>query len=531
MNIQSENSQCFSSLPCLVRNSSYTAGAPDSIIEKLAELQGSVAQTSMVSVKPTESIDQYELIVSKLLNSLPLDRILSLIDSCHFYLNDIYFPYDIGMMKLKLKKMYTDDHSFILNDNTYFKPLVLATLALGRFYERIFDDSNRALLMYSLMIIGPLNGIYSKKESYLVVSVYTLASYYFRSIGQEADALLYSSLALQIAVGIGLYRHEKSKTRVEELKSRIMWVSFGAARTLSTKMGSELWMTSAQITRSLPQHIQLVPADSVELQGIDSDEFRSYTDLVCIGELIYKVLYPKVPFDDLIGGLRTVIRQLALWNISLPSGCKFDQGYPKRTPKKRRFVCSLHLNYCFCVYLLLVPLLYGFVERILKSSNQVILDGNLLELVKLCLNSAAMTLDLISNCYNHKVLAVYGSMDLDYLCSAAISFFLGTVLEVSTKDTQRNLQRCIQLIKRMGECGNTCAWNKLDRLEDLISSYKKHKKAKVKLLTTSPKALSEELTIPNQSWYIGASILGSLDGLTDTDLNLWKEGFENLSQS
>lgn len=537
--IEKKEIHCLSHLPYLATASNFTVGSADDIMAKLTRMQTFQETFNSKNINDDlqntnqmiSQVDFYSIKVRSLMEKLNIAQVLELIDKCFFFLNDIYFPYDIELMKSKLdNKQYQAEFSvFLSHETSFFKPLVLVTIALGRYYNGIDDKTNNALIMYSLMLIGPAIDLKLKIDSHLVVSIYTIVSYYFRSIGREADSMLYSSMAMQVAAAIGLHNKEDQWSPEEELKSRIMWVSFGASRTLSAKMGSAVIIDSSEIKRSLPS-FQYHTA-------LGHNEFYTYIRLACIGEEIYKLFYPKTLNVDLMNGLKLIIQKLSRWNLSLPESCKFDKDFNQKTQRQKRFVCSLHLNYCYCIYLLTVPLLYSLVETGERNSSGKDLDESISDLITMCLNAATMTVNIMSYCHSCGILAVYGVMDVDYINSAALSLFMAhDVLHFKHPGCQENLRKSVLLMKNIASAGNGCAWMKLDKLDNLIQTYRcielenspKHdQKYSPK---QSPTALSDDI-LPNPSWYINSDVLGTINGLTEEDLDIWKRGSSTLANT
>lgn len=558
----------------------YVSGSSDGIVKKLAEMQRPhenlgvrvAPDTLQSSSEMKEEIDNCGQKLQHLMRNLTLKDALRLIDQCHFYLNDIYFPYDVNLLKLKLQRYYkpvTHFTSFLQEEKTYFKPLVFLTIALGKRYFGESDDMTQSLVSYSLMLVSPIINLRAQSENYLVVSVYTMASFYFRSMNLEDDAIMYSNLALQFATHINLYRIKREDKLQDEIKSRVMWVSFGTNRTLSAKMGNPFILSAKQITRPLPKMISydeeenIIPRQdgySLEDRCPNEEDFQFYIQLTCVAEQICRVIYSQKSPENLMSNLENIIQKLISWNSTLPENYQFDETSNINDRKRKRLICSLHLNYCFCIHLTTIPVLYSFVEQKKKSQDQIpMINQNLTELITICINAAEMTVNILMDLNKEKSLALFGVMDLDYLYSAALAFFMcGDVLCLRTVENKKSLGSCLYLLGEMSRYGNESAKLKYQRLLDLINTYRKQNfKPKEPIETESTAAAEnpiplEDLTNPNvadildtpgsppplgdearplyNAKFMDGSVLETFQGLTDSDLNIWEEGYKNLQQ-
>lgn len=556
----------------------YVSGSSDGIVTKLAEMQHPhmnlgvrvAPDTLQSSSEMKDEIDNCGQMLQHLMKSLTLKDALRLIDQCHFYLNDIYFPYDVRLLKLKLQRYYrpvTHFTSFLQEEKTYFKPLVLLTIALGKRYFGESDNMTQSLVSYSLMLISPIVNLRSQSENYLVVSVYTMASFYFRSMNLEDDAIMYSNLALQFAMHINLHHFKRENKLQEEIKSRVMWVSFGTNRTLSAKMGNPFILSAKQITRPLPKIISydeegnIIPREdgySLQDRCPNEEDFQFYIRLTRVAEQICKVIYSQKSPQNLMSNLEDIIQKLISWNSTLPENYRFDKTSSTKDSKKRRLICSLHLNYCFCIHLTTIPVLYSFVEQKKKAQDQVpAINQNLTELITICINAAEMTVNILMDLNKERSLALFGVMDLDYLYSAALAFFMcGDVLSIRTAENKKSLGSCLLLLGEMSGNGNDSAKMKYQRLLDLINTYRKQNpKPKQKIETDpttessivlddmantddpdianapgSPPPLGDESRTLENARFMDGSVLETFQGLTDSDLNIWEDGYRNLQQ-
>ncbi|KAF6014383.1 hypothetical protein HII13_000728 [Brettanomyces bruxellensis] len=556
----------------------YVSGSSDGIVTKLAEMQHPhmnlgvrvAPDTLQSSSEMKDEIDNCGQMLQHLMKSLTLKDALRLIDQCHFYLNDIYFPYDVRLLKLKLQRYYrpvTHFTSFLQEEKTYFKPLVLLTIALGKRYFGESDNMTQSLVSYSLMLISPIVNLRSQSENYLVVSVYTMASFYFRSMNLEDDAIMYSNLALQFAMHINLHHFKRENKLQEEIKSRVMWVSFGTNRTLSAKMGNPFILSAKQITRPLPKIISydeegnIIPREdgySLQDRCPNEEDFQFYIRLTRVAEQICKVIYSQKSPQNLMSNLEDIIQKLISWNSTLPENYRFDKTSITKDSKKRRLICSLHLNYCFCIHLTTIPVLYSFVEQKKKAQDQVpAINQNLTELITICINAAEMTVNILMDLNKERSLALFGVMDLDYLYSAALAFFMcGDVLSIRTAENKKSLGSCLLLLGEMSGNGNDSAKMKYQRLLDLINTYRKQNpKPKQKIETDpttessivlddmantddpdianapgSPPPLGDESRTLENARFMDGSVLETFQGLTDSDLNIWEDGYRNLQQ-
>ncbi|GME82636.1 unnamed protein product [Ambrosiozyma monospora] len=426
--------------------------------------------------------------VNQFLKHLDLQTAFGLVEICHFYLNDVYFPYDIHLMKLKIRKFYRPVicfEKFLEDDDTLFKPLLLMTFALGKRYkgevksDSIIDD----LLHYSLWFVNPIINIKKHPLNYLIVAVYTITSLYFRSRSMDDDAVLYSNFGLQFATHLKLHEAEPGPTDNKEmqLKSRIIWTCYGINRTTSAKMGDPHLLSFDDITRDYPTLQSydddgklISTASSEDDYNSQSSEFKYYVELTHVAEDIYNVVYSNYTPYTLTTMLGGIIQKLIQWNASLPQSFRLENNINETNLKRKRLVCSLHLNYCFSIHLTTIPVIYNLVEKQKRAVEPVEINEKIYELVIICMNAAQMTVSILDSCLNDGMLAVFGVMDLDYIYSAALTFFMcGDVLKILTPDCNRLLDSCMFMLNEMSKGGNSTATIKYKNMQELISNSRK----------------------------------------------------------
>lgn len=544
------------SQPNMASDSSFVSGSSDGIVSELAAMQDHkihvntsvLPDTLESSMQMKQELQCYGSQCQQLMSELTLKDAYELIDKCHFFLNDIYFPYDVHLMKRKLNHQYSETtrfSRFLIDDRTYFKPLTLLTFALGERYFGKMADVIKPLVLYALLLVTPVINLRSKSDNYLIVSIYTMASFYFRAINKENDAIMYSNLSLQFAAHIKLQLSEELDPFTKEMKARVMWISFGTNRTLSAKMGCPFTLSSSQITRELPALVSYNEDGSIVPETADTnpdkfpnrEDFKSYIDLTGVAEHICRVIYSKKSPENLISELRNIIQLLISWNQSLPQHYKMEDAMENRTIKQRRLVSSLHLNYCFCIHLTTIPILYSLVEQKKKyPTKNLDINANLTELITICINSAEMTINILMNCHKDHSIATFGVMDLDYIYSAALSFFMcGDVLDIKAQDNRALLDSCLFLIKEMSMAGNLYAKKEYDKLAYLIEAYRRQNSTveqieQVKTANENDASTGDNSTTSNNLWVMDTSVLDTLQGLTDEDLGIWEDGYKNLQE-
>jgi len=540
----------------------FSSESADGIITKLAELNSSESERRQIksdilksSNEMKQEINKCDEKVQSMIRKLTLQEALDLIDQCHFYLNDIYFPYDVSLMKERLCRAFrpvTRLQTFLQQEKTYFKPLVLLTFALGKQYIGHSGNDCDCLTSYSLLLVSPITKLKERQENYLLVSIFTMAGFYFRSVGREDDSILYSNLALQFASQINLYKPDNSTDLAEqELKSRILWICFGANRTLSAKMGNQFILDSSKIQRPLPiftsYHNTNHPISLNNTQFI-RDAFRFYIELTFIAEDICKVIYTKNYPKGLTKNLKSIIHHLIAWSSKLPEELRIKGASMILDKKRRRLVFSLNLNYCFCIHLSIIPILYG-VEKQRKVSKILSSDlaKGVTDLINVCINSAEMTLKILQGCQEAGILANFGVMDLDYAYAGALTFLLcGKILGIEKKRTSNLLDRNLKLLKGMASKGNIAAVQRLQRLDNLMTAGKKKKLCAKITKRTKPRAnfsstsvlgegveMRKELSSNLDKKYeveIEKNLLQNFEGVSPGDLHLWEDGYKDAQR-
>ncbi|GMF60853.1 unnamed protein product [[Candida] boidinii] len=76
--------------------------------------------------------------------------------------------------------------------------------------------------------------------------------------------------------------------------------------------------------------------------------------------------------------------------------------------------------------------------------------------------------NLLVSCYNEKMLAMFGVLDLDYLYSAGLTFFMSKLLKLDYPESDELLNTCLYLINEMMKRGNHIAISKYETLKNLI---------------------------------------------------------------
>ena len=541
----------------------FSSDSADGIITKLAELHSSEsAEKNTIHLNVLKSsnemkqeINKCDQIVQSIIKNLTLAQALELIDKCHFYLNDIYFPYDVDLMKERLRKAFrpvTHLQTFLQQEKTYFKPLVLLTFALGKQYLGDSENDCDYLMSYSLLLVSPITKLKERHENYLLVSIFTMAGFYFRSIGRGDDSILYSNLALQFASQINLYKFDASDNVVQqELKCRILWICFGANRTLSAKMGNQFILDSSKIERPLPMFITYDSKNkpiSLSSTQFIRDAFRFYIELTFIAEDICNVIYTKNYPKGLTKNLRSIIHHLIAWSSKLPEELRIKDAFTIIDKKRRRLVFSLNLNYCFCIHLSIIPILYRMdkQERAhqLQSNN---IEKRVIDLISVCINSAEMTVRILQGCQKVGILADFGVMDLDYAYAAALTFFLcGKILGIQRTRTSNLLKKSLLLLKSMASKGNNAAIQRLQHLDNLMAARKiAFKNANVTAEGNSG-ADFQNMADPERELIIKSSLnnnlekepeldieenlLQTFEDISPKDLHLWEDGYKDAQE-
>lgn len=429
----------------------------------------------------------------------------------------------------------------------YWKPLALIIFAIGGRYNELNFVKTDDLILYSMEYLFPLNDIKSSNipDKYLIVSCFSSMSLYFRSISKDYDAVFYSNLSLQVGTHLRLHfqdgngdievfdnmnNNDNNKLYETEIKSRIWWCSYAINRSIGAKMGDPLLVSSmSEITRPFPTMINYdditgeIIKNTQEKYGYErfptQEDFKKYLDLSTISQQICNEFNAKlkastavsatgstttntIPANDINNkskntttssltiNLENIIQRLINWTKDLPNNLKVDSCFRPmnlKNRKNRRLVCSIHLNYGYCIYLTTIPIFYTLLEKNRSTSNLInstnnnsILNDkeklisnlnipkNVSELLNISLNAVKLMVNLLVSCYNEKMLAMFGVLDLDYLYSAGLTFFMSKLLKLDYPESDELLNTCLYLINEMMKRGNHIAISKYETLKNLI---------------------------------------------------------------
>ncbi|KAG7926752.1 hypothetical protein KL925_003037 [Ogataea polymorpha] len=453
------------------------------------------------------------------LESLTFQEAMFLVDRSHFFLNEIYFPYDVDLLKARLSQTYDPSRRFSnLEDHssTQFRALCFVVMALGTKYTRSSDPITGYLLSSALTLVLPCTQMKNEPENYVAVATLTLASLFFRSLGRDDDCMLYSNMAIQLASHIGLNKNEPAHMQQEaDIRARVFWVSYGLNKTLAAKMGEPSLLQSKDISCPLPQMLcKDVPNTTAAAQ------FATYIKLSAISEDIFRAIYRLGKTSDWTETLGGIIQQLVRWNETLPRELQLQYIVTSDDLKHKRLVCSLHLNRCFCIHLTTIPFLYSLVEM-KKTDPDFKISTDLCELLTICLNAAQMTVYIANSCANEGMLATYGVMDLDYIYSACLTFFIcGDVLQFNTDECSRFLDSSLAIVAKMASEGNKDATVKHTKVQNLLASYRPQLPD-----VSSPGLDLASLDVPDTLWT--QNPIETFQALAGHDLNIWEYGYKS----
>ncbi|ODV84744.1 hypothetical protein CANARDRAFT_181463, partial [[Candida] arabinofermentans NRRL YB-2248] len=108
-----------------------------------------------------------------------------------------------------------------------------------------------------------------------------------------------------------------------------------------------------------------------------------------------------------------------------------------------------------------------------RESDEFEITGNLSDLLAICINSAQMTVCILISCLNDGILAMFGVMDLDYIYSASLTFFMcGDILNFQFAECGKLLDSCLSIMNQLAQKGNSVAKLKYERLLHLIKRYR-----------------------------------------------------------
>lgn len=484
------------------KESALESGSSDMLIHKMAEMQhiilsskSSDSNKSNLKLPPKRNISHEDGI-----NSVTLEEAEKLVDFVHFYLSSVNLPFEFEYIIKKLREFHLLGH-WIFPDDEYWKPLIYLLLALGQHYEGvrtdIVDSDNSGernsdtgrfpFFFAGLSDIFPLNSFQNEK----VVIILVLAAYYFRSVNNDLDAILYSSIAMDVSIQLNLHINPSKGIYLDEeveFRSRIFWTAYTTNRFLSAKLGHPISYDTSEITVNYPKMLYFEGDECSNIKFPNAKDLKYYIELSKIAEEIVTVIYKKKSNSYLSAGsgkflesVHMIILKLIHWNESLPTNFRLRLNESNwKYKKENRLKCSIHLNYCYQVHLATVAVLFQlFHEKTTaQQESQEFNLGNLSPdkstMLTICVNAAQLSTNILVTLLGNSSIAVFGVVDIDYVYSAALTFSLANFLGISeVNDIQKPFNSCLSILKQLSEKGNQNATDKYEKIKLLVEGLDK----------------------------------------------------------
>lgn len=503
------------------KESSLESGSSDMLIHKMAEMQHiklSDKSTDFNKSKlklPPKRNSSYE----DGINNVTLEEAEKLVDFVHFYLSSVNLPFEFEYIVKKLREFHLLG-SWIFPDDEYWKPLIYLLLALGQHYQGVRTDivdnddsgktgSNAGLFPFftaGLSDIFPLNSFQNEK----VVVILVLAAYYFRSVNNDLDAILYSSIAMDVSIQLNLHINPSEGIYLDEeveSRSRIFWTAYTTNRFLSAKLGHPISYDTSEITADYPKMLYFEDNECRSIEFPNAEDLKYYIELSKIAEEIVTVIYkkksnsyPSAGSGKFLESVHMIILKLIQWNESLPSNFRLRLNENNwKNKKENRLKCSIHLNYCYQVHLATVAVLFQLfhekttAQQESKEFNLSNLSPDKSTMLTICVNAAQLSTNILVTLLGNSSIAVFGVVDIDYVYSAALTFSLVNFLGTSeVNDIQKPFNSCLSILRQLSEKGNQNATDKYQKIKLLVDGLDKKNRQNSKT-TFKKKKLQESL--------------------------------------
>lgn len=481
------------------------AGSSDFIITKLARIQDIDVVDDLLH-RNEKNVPGLKPGVSKAEIVLPVSFCKDMIDNVHFFLASINLPFEMEEILSKLNLFSEGDYITFADElDQDWMPLLLVLIGLGQHYsgngfQKISncapnmegsDNSQSRRLYFWIGLSQILPCRREINEQHIIILI--LATYYFRAVNEDDFAILYSAMAIEMSVRLGI--HEESKEAsfaitYLERRRRIWWAAYTTNRFLCAKLGHPTSLDVNQISTEYP-NMTIFNANG-EVKRIlfpDAEDMRFYIDLAKIAEDIVNVIYQKrkdskyrkmasskAGSSGLVKSVISIISRLIKWNELLPTNLRLSlDEKEKEDIKERRLKFSVHLSYCYQIHLASIPVLYQlFYEKTVsaQSGNAFELSNastNTLSALTICVNAAQLTTEIMWICFRQMMIAAFGVVDPEYTFSAAVTLVLAKNLGLDDRsDIDKSLNSCLRILEELSKMGNHIAQEKLSKINLFI---------------------------------------------------------------
>ncbi|ODQ77296.1 hypothetical protein BABINDRAFT_10202 [Babjeviella inositovora NRRL Y-12698] len=499
---------------------------------------------------PVRSCSTDESLYNDVLLLVPSPGLAQLFASVTFhrfsdYVNNVFQFLNCGYLSLEPLALINQVASFCEFEGKwrYFAPDAFMAkccmiVALGELYEPAYCVSPRNVRLEPPLVDKvPPGFAYFKQavallpafiieedelgtQSVLVVEALTLAAIYLRVINKNIASSNFSLQALQMTINMNLH---VAPLETSQEDRRLFWAAYSLNRTISLRVGQPLLLSAEEIATPMPS-VNQAPSQKQELYK--SEIHPCYIQLAIISEDICKTIYRRKCTTQANGvsslprftlSMLNILSKLVRWADALPQNLKLDacltsQGsYESHTEldRNRRFIYSLHANYCHCIFITTVPLLINLVQEQKQKGSKGSLDNpNVWKIIHMNFEACSISLRLYESLYRGKLITTYGFMDHDYLFSIGLGFIMGQLfdfsaypVDISKYEFLKSLGKVFNILTNLLHNGNRIAHYKCMQLLDLIRlnpdiERESTKMAPVMVPAAVPVAIPPPVTVP-----------------------------------
>lgn len=449
-----------------------------------------------------------------LLKEVELGLVQNYLHMVSKYLNVGYFTVDHDAFEHQLPKYYTLNGKLKPLPETeqvdYFIIKILLIIALGLVYDsqNCIGVGNPKLtfvpgLVHFKVALNLLPakhqllnfGIENFQNNLQTIEIYGLMAIYSRIFDKKNASCFFATSALQLGVSMNL--HKRSMIT----KSRQLNFSYYSTMNYNTRIFWSIYCLNRFYSARIGQPVLLSFKDISLNQDQLGTDLQCYVELGRISELINREIYNNSSFHskDYFNTLFYILSLLKSWTNQLPINLQLD--FKKAdNDVSRRSMASLHLNHLHHVYLNCIPFLlhlakvkiFGFREtqelNHLKLSN---LPQNIQDFFLYCIKSSQLTVTIFIKLLDRRLIRAFGSVELDFLYSSALVFFICIILNLDdvpvkydlNKNFEENFLICLTFMRQMALMGNLVAESKVKLIVDMAEKFDVILKKSTSLLT------------------------------------------------
>ncbi|KAH7140439.1 fungal-specific transcription factor [Dactylonectria estremocensis] len=376
---------------------------------------------------------------------------------------------------------------------SYAKVLIL--LAFGQLYSvnQWVDCRGPPGFDYFMAVLSLLPDVH-EEGSIACVEVLALVGYFMQSLNNKDAAFLYISMALRMAISLGLHQevnpgdttatsqrtilNQTLDEPAREHRRRVWWSVYSLDRILSVQAGNPLAIQDKDIGVALPSRL---PEEALYCPAA---VLCHYTQLSRILGDIHETIYcwsaksSPITGNRLMASVQGIIHTLSNWNRNLPDELRFDPASPEFT---RESVSTL-AHYYQCISMAVRPFLFHVVRKRLKHTRsgqysqgkerdwKEGLSSSTIKLIDICIGGAKDVVNMMTIAAQKDLVATYGYMDGEHVLSATIVLVMAYVAFPTTPSTTVAMRAGLKLLQTMSERGNSHLSSRYDLLRNMSLS-------------------------------------------------------------